>query len=67
MRDIAAAVAARLDELIPISTIKSCLSREAQSASGCLNELAGVGIAFGILHPAGGDGPNLSSPVSMIH
>lgn len=39
MREIAAAVAARLGEPIPPSTIKSCLSREAQSASGAFERI----------------------------
>jgi len=39
MRDIAAAVAARLGEPLPPSSIKSCLSREAQSPSGAFERI----------------------------
>lgn len=39
VRDIAAAVTARLGESIPRSSIKSCLSREAGSASGAFERL----------------------------
>ena len=39
MRDIRTAVAGRLDEPIPSSSIRSCLSREASSRSGAFERL----------------------------
>jgi hypothetical protein len=39
MRDIASVVAKRLGEPIPPASIKSCLSREAQSASGVFERI----------------------------
>lgn len=39
MRDIAAAVGARLGEPVPASSIKSCLSREALSTSGMVERI----------------------------
>jgi hypothetical protein len=39
MRDIACVVAKRLGEPVPLSSIKSCLSREAQSTSGVFERI----------------------------
>jgi hypothetical protein len=39
VRDIAAAVAARLGEPVPRSSVKSCLWREAQSESGAFEQI----------------------------
>lgn len=40
MRDIADAAAERLGESVPLSSIKSCLSREARSESGLFKRIA---------------------------